>query len=100
MLPDRAMCARGAERFKNKAGLSYDLSIHNGTFSMTLSLEELTNRGRQADKFITDGGSSTAKVLPGVSSEAVAQRAYALLKKRSRFLHSAVAKIETSPKLS
>ncbi len=31
---------------------------------MTLSLEELTNRGRQADKFITDGGSSTAKVCP------------------------------------
>ncbi len=61
---------------------------------MTLSLEELSNRAKQADKFITDGGSTTAKVLPGVSSEEVAQRAYALLKKRSRFLHSEVDQIE------
>lgn len=61
---------------------------------MTLSLEELANRAKQADTFITDGGAAASKVLPGVSSEEVAQRAYALLKKRSRFLHSEVDQIQ------
>lgn len=60
---------------------------------MTLSLEELATKAKLADKFVTEGGEAV-KALPGVSSEEVAKRAYELLKKRSRFLHSEVDQIQ------
>lgn len=61
---------------------------------MSLSLEELSNRGKQADQFLAEGGEATVKATPGITSEEVAQKAYDLLKKRSRFLHSEIDQVQ------
>lgn len=60
---------------------------------MPISFEEISTIGKRADSFESQNGKLT-RASPGITTEATAARAHELLKKRSRFLHSEVDRIE------